>query len=181
MTNRAAAARYARALFDVVLKEADPQRVEGELSSFHALVGSHETLGRVLTNPAVPPARKRAVVDALLTAAGPVTPALHKLLLLLAERDRLVLLPDVTQAYRDRLMQHQQVVPAELTTAVPLPEERRSAIERGLGRATGRTVVLSSRVDPSIIGGAVTRVGSTVYDGSVVRQLERLKEQLQTS
>jgi F-type H+-transporting ATPase subunit delta len=181
MTNRMAATRYARALFDVALKEADPQRVDDELSSFQALVGSHETLHRVLTNPAIPPARKRATVEALLSHGGSITPSLHKLLLLLAERDRLVLLPDLAAAYRERLMQHQQVVSAELVTAIPLPEDRREAIEQGLTRATGRRIVLSSRVDPSIIGGAVTRVGSTVYDGSVVRQLERLKEQLQTS
>lgn len=181
MTNRAAATRYARALFDVALKEADPQRVNDELSSFQALVGSNETLHRVLRNPAIPPARKRATVEALLSHGGSITPALHKLLLLLAERDRLVLLPDLAAAYRERLMQHQQVVSAELVTAIPLPEDRRAAVEQGLTRATGRRVVLSSRVDPSIIGGAVTRVGSTVYDGSVVRQLERLKEQLQTS
>ena len=181
MTNRAAATRYARALFDVALKEADPQRVNDELSSFQALVGSNETLHRVLTNPAIPPARKRATVEALLLHGGSITPALQKLLLLLAERDRLVLLPDLAAAYRERLMQHQQVVSAELVTAIPLPEDRRAAIEQGLARATGRRVVLSSRVDSSIIGGAVTRVGSTVYDGSVVRQLERLKEQLQTS
>lgn len=181
MTNRAAAARYARALFDVVLKEADPERAETELASFRALVDRNDPLRRALTNPAIPPARKRGVVEALLKQGGPFTPALHKLLLLLADRDRLVLLPDLLDAYRNRLMQHLQVVSAELTTAVSLPEDRRAAIEHGLARATGRTVVLASRVDETIIGGAVTRVGSTVYDGSVVRQLERLKEQLQSS
>jgi F-type H+-transporting ATPase subunit delta len=181
MTNRAAAARYARALFDVVLKEGDPRRAESELSAFNTLVWSSDDLRRALTNPAVPSARKRGVVRALLAKAGPLTTALEKLLLMLADRDRLILLPDLVEAYRDRLMQHLQVVSAELTTAVPLPDERRAAIERSLAKATGRTVVLSARVDPAIIGGAVTRVGSTVYDGSIVRQLERLKEQLETS
>jgi F-type H+-transporting ATPase subunit delta len=181
MTNRAAASRYARALFDVALKEADPQQVDTELSSFNELVASHDALRRVLTNPVIAPARKRNVVDALLRQGGPFAPPLHKLLLILAERDRLVLLPDLVDAYNDRLMQHLQVVSAELTTAVSVPEERRAAVERNLARAMNRKVVLSTRVDPSIIGGAVTKVGSVVYDGSVVRQLERLKEQLQTS
>lgn len=181
MTNRTAANRYARALFDVVLKEGDPQRAETELASFNQLVSSNDLLRRVLTNPAIPPARKRGVVEALLAKAGPITPALGKLLLMLADRDRLVLLPDLVETYRERLMQHLQIVSAQLTTAVPLPDERRAAIERTLATATGRRVVLTARVDPAIIGGAVTRVGSTVYDGSVVRQLERLKEQLQAS
>jgi F-type H+-transporting ATPase subunit delta len=181
MTNRAAARRYARALFDVVLKEADPTRVDAELSAVHTLVWTTDALRRALTNAAIPAPRKRAVVEALLAQAGPLTPALGKLLLMLAARDRLVLLPDLAEAYRDRLMEHLHILPAEVTTAVPLPEARRQTIERGLEAATGRTVTLTARVDPAIIGGAVTRVGSTVYDGSIVRQLERLKEQLQTS
>jgi F-type H+-transporting ATPase subunit delta len=181
MTNRAAAARYARALFDVVLNEGDPQRVETELAAFNDLVSSNVALRRALTSPAIPAARKRGVIQALLGRAGPLTTALEKLLLMLADRDRLVLLPDLLETYRQRLMQHMEVVSAELTTAVPLPDERRAAIERTLARATGQKVVLTARVDPSIIGGAVTRVGSTVYDGSVIRQLERLREQLQTS
>jgi F-type H+-transporting ATPase subunit delta len=181
MTNRSAALRYARALFDVVLKEADVRRVETELAAFNALVSGHDALHRALTNPAIPPARKHGVVEGLLAQAGPVTPALRKLLLMLADRDRLVVLPDLVDTYRDRLMQHLQVVAAEVTTAIPLSEDRRASLERNLAAATRRTVVLTTRVDPAIVGGAVTRVGSTVYDGSIVRQLERLKEQLQTS
>jgi len=181
MTSRAAAARYARALFDVALKEADPSQIDTQLAAFGALVAGHDGLRRVLTNPAIPPARKRALVEALIAQGGPFAPPLAKLLLLLAERDRLVLLPELAEAYRERLMQHQQIVRAEVTTAVPLTDDRRAALERGLARASGRRVMLTARIDPSIIGGAVTRVGSTVYDGSVARQLERLKEQLQTS
>jgi F-type H+-transporting ATPase subunit delta len=178
MTSRAAAGRYARALFDVVVKEADPGRVEVELTSFNDIVASNESLSRVLVTPSVPAARKRAVVEALLGAVGDVSAPLAKLLLLLADRDRLVLLSEVAAAYRERLRQHQQVVDAEVTTAIPLPADRRAALEKGIAEATGRTVSLSTRVDPSIIGGAVTRIGSTVYDGSVARQLERLRERL---
>ncbi len=181
MTSRTAAIRYARALFDVVIREGDVERVEGELAAFATLIVSNEALHRVLTNPAIPAARKRAAVDALLAKAGQLTPALGKLLLMLAERDRLALLPEMADAYRERLMQHQNVLRAEVTTAVPLEDDRRRALEGSLAKATGRRVTLTARVDPAIIGGAVTRVGSTVYDGSVVRQLERLREQLQTS
>jgi F-type H+-transporting ATPase subunit delta len=181
MTSRAAAARYARALFDVVLKEADPAPVDTELSAFSALVSANPALHRALVTPSIPPSRKRAVVEALLAKAGAMTSPVTKLLLLLAERDRLALLPEVADAYRERLLQHQHVVRAEVVTAVPLPDDRRASLEAGIARATGRNVVLTARVDPGIIGGAVTRVGSTVYDGSVTRQLERLREQLQTS
>ena len=95
--------------------------------------------------------------------------------MLLAERDRLVLLPDLLAAYRERLLDHQQVVRAEVTTATPIGPERAKAIEQGLARVTGRTVRLGTRVDPSIIGGVVARIGDTIYDGSVTRQLELMK------
>jgi F-type H+-transporting ATPase subunit delta len=180
VTVRAAARRYARALFDVALAEADPERVAGELDAFAALVQGHDELWRVLTRPGVPPARKRAVVAALLARGEPVTPALAKLLDLLAERDRVTLLPALVGAYRDRLLEHRRVVRAEVATAVPIDEDRRRALADGLARATGREVLVEWRVDPALIGGAVARIGSVVMDGSVARQLERAKAALAT-
>ena len=98
---------------------------------------------------------------------------------MLADRDRLVLLPEIATAYQTRLMDHAKVIRAELTTAVPLPEDRvtRAAQRPGDARPDARC---SSRreVNPSIIGGAVARIGSTVYDGSVTTQLQKVKERL---
>ena len=178
MTSRGAALRYARALFDVAQKETDIQQVGRELSSFAALVAGHEVLSRALGNPAIPAPRKRAVVEDLLARAGTVSSVVSKLLLLLADRDRLVLLPEIASAYEARLMDHAKVVRAELTTAVALPEDRVAGLREGLATLTGRQVQLETRVNPSIIGGAVARVGSTVYDGSVTTQLQKVKERL---
>jgi F-type H+-transporting ATPase subunit delta len=177
MSSRAIATRYARALFDVALKESDPVRVGGQVSAFAEVVAGHAELARVLANPAVPTRMKRGIVERLLettTTEGP----LAKLLVLLADRDRLGLLPELVQAYRARLMQHQQVVEAHVTTATPLEDVRADAIAQGLAAKTGRQVRLSRSVDPALIGGVVARIGSTVYDGSVARQLERLRERL---
>jgi F-type H+-transporting ATPase subunit delta len=178
MTRKTAGARYARALFDVALKEADVQQVGRELAEFARLVAGHEMLARVLTNPALPAAQKRAVVQQLLERSGPMTPVVGKLLLLLADGDRLMLLPDVALAYENRLMEHAQVVRAEVVTAIALPADRVAALQEGLATATGRSVQLDARVDPSIIGGAIARIGSTVFDGSVTRQLEKMKDAL---
>lgn len=178
MTSRAAGTRYARALFDVALKEADIEQAGRDLAGFAELVAGNEVLSRVLSNPAIPAARKRAVVEQLLARAGSVSPVVGKLLGLLADRDRLGLLPEIAAAYRNRLMEHAKVVRAEVVTAVPLSADRVTALQRGLAGATGRDVQLETRVDPSIIGGAITRIGSTVYDGSVTRQLEKMKEAL---
>lgn len=178
MTNRTAATRYARALLDVAVKEnADLDQVERELASIVDLFQQHKVLSQVLLNPVVPVPRKRAAMDAL-TARGQLLPMVAKLLGLLAERDRLVLLPDLLGAYRDRLLDYRHVVRAEVTTTVPLRDDQVNAIETNLARASGRTVTLSTKVDPSIIGGVVTRIGSTIYDGSVTRQLQRMKEKL---
>ena len=178
MTNRTAATRYARALLDVAVAEkTDLDQIERDLAAMVDLFTQHPALAQVLLNPVVPVPRKRAAMDALTAKAG-LLPTVTKLLGLLAERDRLVLLPDLLSAYRDRLLQHRNVVRAEITTTAALPADRVKAIEASLARATGRTVSLSATVDPAIIGGVVTRMGSTIYDGSVTRQLQRMKEKL---
>jgi len=178
MTSRTAANRYARALFDVAAKEGDVQQAGRDLKGFATLVAGNEMLGRTLSNPAIPVQNKRGVVEQLLQHAGSISPIVTKLLLMLAERDRLALLPELVTAYETRLMENARVVRAQLTTAMELPPDRIAALQQGLARATGREVQLETRVDPSIIGGAVARVGSTVYDGSVTTQLQKVKERL---
>lgn len=175
MGHLAAATRYARALLDVSIKEGDPIGAERELTAFVELLTAHPSLERVLLNPAVPALKKQAVV-AELTKRGGASPVVTKLLLLLAGRDRLALLSDLLNAYRARLLDYQQIVRAEVTTAVTLPDDRVGAIARGLAEVTGKKVTVATRVDPEIIGGVVTRIGSTIYDGSISTQLRRMKE-----
>ncbi len=182
MTSRGAAIRYARALFDIALAEKkDLRKTYDDLRAFSDLFSKTEGLARVLTNPAIPASRKHALVDALIKRAGATQQAVAKLLLMLAERDRLILVPDVADAFERRLMDHEQVVRAEVVTASPLPADRVAALRDGLARATGRDVQLESRVDPHIIGGAIARIGGTVFDGSMTRQLERMRETLTTA
>jgi F-type H+-transporting ATPase subunit delta len=177
MTNRTSAARYAKALLDVSRREGDPEAAERDLGTFVELVNGHAQLARVLVNPAIPVQRKTALVSSLL-ARVPVGPVVARLLALLAERDRLALLPDLLEQYRRRLMEFRNVVQAQVTSAVPLPAEAAQSIERAIAARTGRRVVMTSQVDPSVIGGVVTRIGSVVYDGSVKRQLEKMKHTL---
>ena len=92
-----------------------------------------------------------------------------------------MLVPDLLASFRQRLLDHQNVVRAEVTTAVPLSADLARDIERSLARATGRTVSMSTRIDPSIIGGIVARVGGTVYDGSITNHLQRMKQRLEES
>ena len=152
MTNRTAAARYARALFDVSVHDRDLRQVEADLAGFADLIDGHPTLRRVLLNPAIPTERKRAVVDALLS--------------------------QVLRAYRPRLLDHLGIVEAQVTTAQPLTPERAAAIEHSLAQVSGRTVTMVTDIDPAILGGVVARLGTTVYDGSVAGHLERMRHTL---
>jgi len=177
MTSRALATRYARALFDVALAETDPARVGEQLHAFAQMVAGHAELARVFASPAIPAKAKTAILTQLIGQATLEAP-LRKLLLMLADRDRLSLLAEMDEAYELRLLQHQQVVEAHVVTAAPIAADRADAIARSLAEQTGRRVKLTTTVDPALLGGVVTRIGSTVFDGSVSRHLERLRDQL---
>jgi F-type H+-transporting ATPase subunit delta len=180
MTARTAAARYARALLDVAAKESvDLDTIARELDDFINFLKAQPALERQLLNPAVPAPRKRAAMVEI-TRLGAVSTIVAKLLVLLADRDRLVLLPDLAIAYHDMLAERQQVVRAEVTSADPLPRERVDAIEKRLAALTGKRVAMTTRVDKEIIGGVVARVGSTVYDASIATQLQKIRERLTT-
>ena len=173
----ASAVRYARALFDVALKESDPSRIEQELSSIATLINEHAELQNALESRGVPPQAKKAVVQALVDR-GQFTSSVGKLLLMLAERDRLTLFGDVVEAFRARLREQQRVLEAEVTTAFPLDPDQEAALQQRLGAATARQVTLTTKVNPDLIGGVVAKIGSTVYDGSLATQLAKLKGRL---
>jgi len=177
MTTRTSATRYARALLDVSLKESTAEQAATDLTQVTTLLQQHPELQRAFTNPAIPAARKRALVTELvprLSLTGPV----GKLLVMLAERDRLSLLPDLAAVYRERLEDLHQIVRAEITTAEPLPAERQQQLQQRLASATGRTVTLTTKIDPAMIGGLKAQIGGTVYDGSIATQLETVKQRL---
>jgi F-type H+-transporting ATPase subunit delta len=181
MSTKSVARRYASALFDVAQKSGATDRVGRDLTDFVTAVAGHVELGRVLASPTVPAAVKRAIMTGLLDAAGDVAPEVGRTITLLADHDRLSVLPDLAEAFAARLLEAQDVVAAEVVTAAPLAADRRQALVEALGRATGKTVTMTEQIDPDLVGGMVARVGSLVYDGSVSRQLERLRDRLMNS
>lgn len=174
--SRAAASRYARALLDVAAKESDINRVARELQQFAALVSGNEELRQALS-PRVPTHARAGLVRAL-TEKLQLAPPLAKTLVLMAGRGRLDLLDDLAAVYQENLLAHENIVPATVTSAVPLSEEEKAALAAGLSKATGARVQIDVDVDPGLIGGLVARVGSTVYDGSIRTQLQKMKQQL---
>lgn len=177
MSLRPSATRYAKALFEVALAESDPARIETDLATIVAAMKEHADLRHALLHPSVAPTARINVVRAVTTRAGLQAPV-AKLLAMLASRGRLELLPDLLDVYRERLRAHKNIVRATVSAATALSQEKVQALERSLSGLTGKQVELDLVVDPSLIGGVVAKIGSTVYDGSIRTQLQKLKQQL---
>lgn len=177
MTVQSVARRYAGALFDVVKKNGSLDAALVGVKAVADLVAGSPELSKVLASPGVPVQKKRVLAETLAAQLN-VPVEIMRLLSTMGDRDRLALIGAVAAAFESRVMQERNILQADVTTAVPLSDERSTALAAALGRATGGTVKVNAHVDPSIVGGVVARVGSTVFDGSVTRQLEILKTQL---
>jgi F-type H+-transporting ATPase subunit delta len=178
MSLRTSANRYAKALFDVALQEkADLAQIDRDLEAVVAMMHSSPDLALASNRGAVSDAARKALIHAVSKAMTLSTPVM-KLLVLLAESRKLNYLPDLAMAYRERLLAHQNIVRAEVKSAAPLSPEKTRALEESLAKVTGKKVELSVSVDPALLGGVVATIGSTVYDGSVKTQLERMRQEL---
>jgi len=178
MSLRTSANRYAKALFDVALEEkADLDRIDRDLSEITEILRDNTELMSAVDWANVPDAARQAVMENVLDKMGVAAPV-KKLLVLLTGQRKLVYLQDLAEAYRERLLAHQNVVRAEVTSAAPLSPEKTKALEESLSKVTGKKVELSVSVDPELLGGIVARIGSTVYDGSVRTQLARMRQEL---
>lgn len=178
MSPSSAARRYAAVLFEVVHASGDVSRAEQDLRAVSDLVSGHAELKAALSSPAIPVAKKRAVLEHVLDAMGSVTVEVRRLVLMLADRDRIGNLDLVADAFTARVMTHQKIMDAQITTAAPIPDAQRATLSQALGAASGATVRLQETVDPAIVGGIIARVGSTVFDASVTSQLERMRQRL---
>jgi F-type H+-transporting ATPase subunit delta len=170
-----AARRYARALLDVALEKGDPARLREELGTVAGLLREHKALA--LGHPALGAERRRALVRAILQGSG-ASELLGRLMDLLAERGRFGLLPAIAVAYEEAWNAQRGVVAAEAVTAQPLDAEARDRLAAALRAVSGRDVELTTRVDPATLGGVLVQMGGRTYDGTVRRQLARLRERL---
>jgi F-type H+-transporting ATPase subunit delta len=181
MNAQRVARRYAAALFEVATKAGSADQAGRDLSDLGRLVNDHAELRHVVASPTVPASAKKAVFVAIMDAAGITSGEVRRLVDMLADRDRLLLLPHVADAFIDRLNDAKRIAQADVVTAIPLTAASRAALAEALGRASGKVVTMTERVDPAIIGGVVARIGSFIYDASVAGQLGRLKERLATN
>jgi F-type H+-transporting ATPase subunit delta len=169
--------RYASALADVVSNSPEIETVKSELKSWEQLIASNADLQNAFRNPAIAHASKERVLDSLLAKARP-TKTTANFLRVLLRNGRLTELGQINERFAAVLEERSGSVAAQVTSARELPDAQRNELRANLERLTGKQVKLNFAVDPGLIGGVVTRVGSTVYDGSVRTQLENLKEEL---
>ncbi len=178
MSLRTSANRYAKALFDVAVAETnDLAQVDRDLDAVVAMMNASPELAQAAGRSGVTEAARQSLMEAVADRMALSAPV-KKLLVLLAESRKLNLMPDLSICFRERLLAHQNIVRAEVTSAVALSPEKTAALAESLGKVTGKQVDLSVRVDPELLGGVVAKIGSTVYDGSVRTQLQRMRQEL---
>jgi F-type H+-transporting ATPase subunit delta len=171
-------ARYATAFAEVVTAaKLSTDAIDGQLSDFLATWNASPELRAFFVNPAVPAAQKVAILDKL-NAKLTMQKELRNLIAVLINNDRIGHVSEVAAAYRRILQDQLGIRPAEIVTARELSDEERSALVADVAKMAGAKIDASFTLDKSILGGAVIRIGSTVYDGSVRGRLDRLKETL---
>lgn len=171
------ARRYAAALADVVLKNGETDQIKSELKEWEVLINANSNLQTVFGNPAIVHLNKEKVLEGLLEKTKPSRTTANFLRVLLSN-SRLTELSEINERFASVLDERNGIVAAEVTSARDLRDTERSELKANLEKLTGKTVNLNFGTDKELIGGVVTRVGSTVYDNSVKTQLENLREQL---
>ena len=172
------ASRYARAFADVVAQfHLAPKDVDSQLSGFLATWDASSELREVFEDPSVPATQKIAALDKMQSGLG-LAPQVRNFLAVLIEHDRIASIHEVVAEYRKELQSRLGIHQAEVTTARTLNAADKTALLDQVAKLAKGQVEASFKLDPSILGGVVVRIGSTVYDGSVLGRVERLKEEL---
>lgn len=174
----AVSSRYARAFADVVMAhKLDAAQTIAALEQMSVALESSADLRNVWDSPSVTPPQKLKVLDALSAQAGHSKHLRNFLAVLITQR-RIRLLDEITALFKAELSDRMGFAEAEITSARELSPEERSNLEAQVAKATGKTIRAKYGRDPQILGGAVVKVGSTVFDGSVKGKLERIKHEM---
>ena len=169
--------RYAAALADIVLRSGETENVKSELKTWQDLINSSDDLRTLLENPSVAYIKKEKVLESLLEKTKPSKTSANFLRLLL-RNGRLTELGHINKRFASVLEERGGNILARVTSARELSDKEKAELKTNLESLTGKQVKPIFNIDNGIIGGVVTQIGSTVYDGSVKTQLENLKEQL---
>ena len=171
------ARRYAEALADVVLARGEAPEVQAELVAWEKMIASSDLLQELLDNPTIPSDEKERAINDLI-ARSKVRQTTANLLRLLLKNQRLSELAEINERFAEILDERAGLVSAEVISARPVPESIKQSMQQDLRKITGRDVKIDFTIDENVIGGTITRIGSTVYDGSIRNQLLELEKRL---
>ena len=177
MSSETVARRYASALADVVSERNEAQLVQAELAAWAKMISENNALVEAFSNPTVAYEQKRNLLNELITRTK-VRPTTTNFLRTLLKNQRLAELPQVNDKLAQILDERAGIVSAEIISARPVADNARELLEEKLREITGKKARLTFATDESLLGGIITRIGSTIYDGSVSNQLSRLREEL---
>ena len=177
--NEAVARRYASALAGVALEQIKADRVKADFTAFVEAFYSSADLRNFLETPAIGPEQKQKVIGKISEKMG-YDPAVRNFIYFIVDHRRTELLREIEKAFGEELNARLGIAQAEVTSARPLSPEEKQQLMAALERQTKKKIEATFQEDKSLLGGAVVRIGSTVYDGSVREQLNRLREQLET-
>jgi F-type H+-transporting ATPase subunit delta len=167
---------YARAFADVVFSaRLDAARAVGGLRQIAALCEQSADLRRVWENPAVPAQQKRKLLD-VIAERDRIDRPVRNLIAVLIDHRRLNFLPRIVEQFEKELDRRMGLADAQISSARELGDAEKHTLEVEIAKLTGKRVRAQYGLDASLLGGAVVRIGSTIYDGSVKGQLERIKE-----
>jgi F-type H+-transporting ATPase subunit delta len=174
---KALAERYAGALVDVALEKGQAEQVKQELSAFAAVVRESAALRAILANPAITRADKHATIEQLVALMG-ASRTLRNYLFVIVDQRRAGMLEEIEQAFSRILDSRQGITQATVSSATELSANERAELTTALGKLTGEKVQAQFMMDSDLIGGSIVKIGTTIYDGSVRTQLERMRARM---
>jgi len=174
----ALAQRYAAALADAAVARQEIDGIKRDLGEFAAMLANSTELRNVLTTPAIGPGEKKAVIGEIARKMG-LHAEVRNFLFVLVDHGRTGILDEIRQAFETEINSRMGIADATVTSARELSEQEKSQLTQTLERVTGKKVQAQYQLDASLIGGTTVRIGSTIYDGSVREQLNRLRTHLE--
>ncbi len=174
---KSASLQYANALADVALAQGAADAALKQLNDVAAAFATSGELRNVLASPAVPREAKHGVIEKIAARAG-AGKIIRNFLFVIADHQRTHILPEIVVAFEGVIRQRQGVAEAEISSAVELSAAQKKKFAQTLERITGKKIEAKYSLDPTLLGGAVVRVGDTIYDGSVRSSLNEMRARL---
>ena len=174
---RSASHQYANALADVALEQGTAGPVLAQLKDFAGAYGESAELRNFLASPAVTGKEKHAVVEKLTARLG-ASKILRNFLFLVIDHHRTHMIPELAEALETVIRERQGIAEAQVSSAAELTEAQKKNLLQTLEKKTGKKIEAKYSLDKTLLGGAVVRIGDTVYDGSVRHRLNEMRAKL---